>query len=215
MSQQPEQAHQPSRTPPPWRPTTGAEREAVREELGRILSSALLRNSKRFPAFLRYTVEHALTSSEPLKERTIGYEVFARDPGYDTSADPVVRMTAAEVRKRLAQYYQLPDHRGELVITYQPGTYVPDFFHPPTTVVTESPSAPPARRARAGWLFTAAAVCVTAVLAAWLLAGRTAAHSSDTLGRFWAPILASSDSLLLCIGDPTRFPDQADPARDS
>ena len=64
-------------------------------------SSVTFRNSKRFPPFLRYTVEHALNSSEPLKERTIGHEVFGRDPGYDTGQYPIVRMTAAEVRKRL------------------------------------------------------------------------------------------------------------------
>jgi hypothetical protein len=80
--------------------------EAIREQVGRILSSALFRNSKRFPAFLRYTVEHALTSSDSLKERMIGHLVFGRDPGYDTAQDPLVRMTAGEVRKRLAQYYQ-------------------------------------------------------------------------------------------------------------
>jgi hypothetical protein len=95
-------------TPPPWSPTTAADAEAVREQLGRILSSALFRNSKRFPVFLRYTVEHALTSAESLKERTIGHEVFARDPAYDTAQDPVVRMTAAEIRKRLVPYYQQP-----------------------------------------------------------------------------------------------------------
>jgi hypothetical protein len=77
-----------SGVPASWKPATGTERETVREELGRILSSALFRNSKRFPAFLRYTVEHALTSNEPLEERTIGQEVFARNPGYDTSEDP-------------------------------------------------------------------------------------------------------------------------------
>jgi hypothetical protein len=84
---------------PTWLPATAAEKEAVREQVGRILATAPFRNSKRFPVFLRHTVEHALSSSDGLKERTIGHEVFGRDPGYDTSQDPVVRMTAAEVRK--------------------------------------------------------------------------------------------------------------------
>src|SRR5262247_4935756 len=118
--------------PAPWRPRTAAETETVREQLGRILSNALFRNSRRFPVFLRYTVEHALNSAEPLKERTIGHEVFGRDPAYDTAQDPVVRMTAAEVRKRLVQYYQRPEHRGEIVIAYQSGSYVPDFLQPVT-----------------------------------------------------------------------------------
>ena len=111
-----------------WIPQTPADREAVREQVGRVLSSTLFRNSKRFPAFLHYTVEHALTSTRPLKERTIGHEVFEREPAYDTGQDPVVRMTAGEVRKRLAQYYQQPEHQAELLIAYQPGSYVPEFF---------------------------------------------------------------------------------------
>jgi hypothetical protein len=128
--------------PSAWIPTTAAEREAVREQVGRILSSAMFRNSKRFPAFIRYTVEHALASAESLKERTIGHDVFGREAGYDTAQDPVVRMTAAEVRKRLAQYYQLPEHATETVITYQSGSYVPEFFAPPSPVVADAPVAP-------------------------------------------------------------------------
>jgi hypothetical protein len=85
-----------------WIPGSDADREAVREQLGRILQNVLFRNSKRFPVFLRYTVEHALASGEGLKERTIGHEVFGREPGYDTALDPAVRMTAAElVRSRV------------------------------------------------------------------------------------------------------------------
>jgi len=210
-----------SGVPASWKPATGTERETVREELGRILSSALFRNSKRFPAFLRYTVEHALTSNEPLKERTIGQEVFARNPGYDTSEDPIVRVTAVEVRKRLAQYYQRPDHRSELVIAYQPGRYVPDFSPPGPTVATTTSStfpatsAPSVRRIRARWAATAvAAIAIAVIVGAWALASRPLARGShDAAGRFWAPIVTSSDALLLCIGDPSRIPDQPDPVQ--
>lgn len=210
-----------SDVPSPWKPATGAEREVVREELGRILSSALFGNSKRFPAFLRYTVEHALTSNEPLKERTIGHEVFARHPGYDTAEDPIVRVTAVEVRKRLAQYYQRPDHRSELVMAYQPGKYVPDFSRPSPTVTTTGPSAQPVPitspaplpRIRARWTAPATAA-IAIIIGAWLFAGRPLARrSNDAAGRFWAPILRSSEALLLCIGDPSRVSDQAAPVQ--
>ena len=40
-----------------------------------------------------------------MKERTLGVEVFGRPPDYDTNADPVVRVTAAEIRKKIAQFY--------------------------------------------------------------------------------------------------------------
>jgi hypothetical protein len=204
-------------TPAPWSPTTAADAEAVREQLGRILSSALFRNSKRFPVFLRYTVEHALRSAEPLKERTIGHEVFARDPAYDTAQDPVVRMTAAEIRKRLVQYYRRPEHAGEIVIEYQSGSYVPDFYQPTTSGHKSSPP-PPASpgllassHARAWIAATAAVVAASTALGAWLIAGRQPAGPQiDALTRFWTPILASSSPLLLCIGDPSLFVNQAE-----
>ena len=206
--------HEPD-LPAPWTPQTAAEAEVVREQLGRILSSALFRNSKRFPVFLRYTVEHALNSAEPLKERTIGHDVFARDAAYDTAQDPVVRMTAAEVRKRLVQYYQRPEHRGELVIAYQSGSYVPDFFTPVTPqdtgvtpadgVASRRAAASPRARQRIGAI--AAVVFASAVLGTWLIAGRQPA-ATGALTHFWTPILSSSSQLLLCIGDPSLFVNQ-------
>jgi hypothetical protein len=38
-----------------------------------------------------------------------------------------VRTTAAQVQKRLIQYYYNPDHAGELVIALPLGSYVPSF----------------------------------------------------------------------------------------
>lgn len=199
--------------PAPWTPTTPAEKESVREQLGRILSSATFRNSKRFPPFLRFTVEHALVSSDALKERTIGAEVFGRDPGYDTGQDPVVRMTAAEVRKRLAQYYQLPEHSGELLIAYQPGSYVPDFFPVDREAPVDSPGAAvdppppaPAPRWRHPWITRRVAVAAALVVALIGVAAFAVWRRSAPLNavdRFWAPFVNSAASVLICIGDPT------------
>ena len=57
-------------------------------------------------------VELALKGqTENLKERTIGIDVFERNPDYDTNIDHVVRTTAGEIRKRIAQYYHEPGPR--------------------------------------------------------------------------------------------------------
>ena len=204
----------PSAAPSPGSARNPIEKEAVREQVGRILSSALFRNSKRFPVFLRYTVEHALTSAEPLKERTIGHEVFGRDPGYDTSQDPVVRMTATEVRKRLAQYYQLPEHAGETVIGYQPGSYVPEFLAPlpdASPGVSDQPMAPARPTTSRRWV-AGALVAAAAILLLWAtgVGWRRAGAPRDAVGRFWAPILSSSSPVLICIGDPDRVRDGAE-----
>src|SRR6202522_3415565 len=100
----------------------------VREQLNRLLAHPLFTNSKRYPVLLAYTVEQALLgNASELKERTIGVEAFGRRPDYDVNLDPVVRTTAAEVRKRLSQYYYNADHAGELVIELPVGSYIPLF----------------------------------------------------------------------------------------
>ena len=111
-----------------WHPTSEDERKSVRQQLERVLASPLFRNSKRYPALLRFVVEQSLDGNEDqLKERLLGIHVFHRQPDYDTNQDTIVRLTAAEVRKRIAQYYQQPEHKGELRIHLNSGSYVPHF----------------------------------------------------------------------------------------
>src|ERR1700756_5623084 len=103
----------------------------VREQLRRLVAHPLFTNSKRYPVLLTYTVEQTLLGNgSELKERTIGIEAFGREPIYDVNLDPVVRTAAAEVRKRLSQYYYNPEHAGELVIELPIGSYVPSFREP-------------------------------------------------------------------------------------
>ena len=104
---------------------------AVRKQLKRLLAHPLFTNSKRYPVLLAYTVEQTLLGNAgELKERTIGIKAFGREPIYDVALDPVVRTTAAEVRKRLIQYYYSPEHAGELIIEMPTGSYVPTFREP-------------------------------------------------------------------------------------
>jgi hypothetical protein len=77
---------------------------------------------------LKYVVSAALEGhAGDLKERTLGVEVFGRDPDYDTNADPVVRFSASEVRKRIAQYYHDNEGSSSVQIELPLGSYVPDF----------------------------------------------------------------------------------------
>ena len=114
----------------------------VLKQLEKITASAHFRNSKRYPALLKFVVEHTLAGqTELLKERVLGIEVFGRPNDYDTNADPVVRVTAGEIRKRIAQYYQADGHQHELRIDLPVGSYVPQFFRSSDDpVVIDSPA---------------------------------------------------------------------------
>ena len=106
----------------------GLKRKDLLDQLERIVTSSHFRNSKRYPSFLRFIVERTVEdNTEVLKERNLGTEVFGRPSDYDTNADPIVRVTAGEVRKRIAQYYQTAGHEHELRIDLPLGSYVPHF----------------------------------------------------------------------------------------
>lgn len=109
-------------------PETEAEQESVRQEMDRIVSSKFFISSKRYPTLLKYVVDEALAGrANQLKERTIGIDVFGRDADYNSNLDPVVRTSAAQVRRRLAQYYANSNGGYGVRIELRSGSYAPIF----------------------------------------------------------------------------------------
>src|SRR5919204_619702 len=105
--------------------------EEIRLQLKRLVESPFFRTSKRCRLFLEHVVDHSLNDpSESLKERTLGVQVFARESTYDTATDPIVRVTAGEVRRRLGQYYAEEAHHTDLRIDLPAGSYAPVYSWP-------------------------------------------------------------------------------------
>ena len=178
-------------------------KEAVLDQLARIRSSRPFRTSKRCLSLLEYVVEQALEGhSERLKERSVGAHVFGRDPGYDTGQDPIVRYTAGEVRKRLAQYYQEPGHEHELRMDFPAGSYVPEFHLPaeplPQPLPPPPPPPPPVSKLRRK-LWLAWPVSVVLIVAATL--GVLSWRSKTVVDRFWEPVFSDSSPVLLSVGE--------------
>jgi hypothetical protein len=112
-----------------WVPKTEEEKDQVRRQMERLLETAHFKNSRRYPALFRFIVEETLEGrGEFLKERLLGVRVFNRPPDYDTADDPIARVTIAEIRKRIAQYYHEEAHETEMRIELMPGHYEPEFF---------------------------------------------------------------------------------------
>jgi hypothetical protein len=179
---------------------------AVRLQLERLLSSPHFRNSKRCQSLLHYVVNAWLEGApDRVKERNIGCEVFHRDAGYDTNQDSVVRTTAAEVRKRLAQYYLEPGREEELRLSLPAGSYLPEFrpaaaSTAATALVVEglAPEPPSHRRVPLFWPVAALAV-MTAGTLWWLASGDTA------LERFWKPIVDDRADAIICVEQPLKI----------
>lgn len=77
---------------------------------------------------LEYCVQHTIEGDvEKLRERQLGIVLFSRPLSYDTSDDPIVRMAASEIRKRLAQFYDVAGDEARVRISLPPGSYVTEF----------------------------------------------------------------------------------------
>jgi hypothetical protein len=206
----------------------------IRAQLDLLVRDDVFRSSKRSVAFLKYVVEQTLNGSAgQIKERTIGVEVFGRDPSYDTNGDHIVRTAATELRKRLATYYVDEKHRSELRMGLVPGSYVPRFALPGQgrhTVIdseTEGYAAeaglethsahiqfgpvPLAGSAAAGrqtfrwWRrYWSLLLVSVAVLAVGL--GYSWLHKANPEDLFWRPVVDTPGPVLVAVGDHPNGP---------
>jgi hypothetical protein len=209
-----------------WTPSTEAEKEMVREQMNRLLETSHFKNSKRYPALFRFIVEETLEGrGEYLKERLLGVRVFDRPADYDTAADPIVRVTIAEIRKRIAQYYHEDAHESEMRIELLPGHYEPEFrprrdlgadrhrLHLDSASHRTAGSeelqpealkavAEPQQKAEAPPWTGKKRKWMIAVVAACVCAaafyGWRWTHPS-ALNEFWAPILGSNATVIFCL----------------
>jgi len=219
---------------------TNEERTAIQEQLERLLSNSHFNQSRRFPSFLRFVIDQTLLGqTDLLKERTLGIEIFGREADYDTASDPIVRVTAAEIRKRIAQYYQDPGHENEIRLSLPAGSYVPQFQFPlgpqnsealtvispgppeglsastialPAPLTVEAVTVPRPKRFIVKFAIAVVLLCAAAGVFWW----RSLQHSAfDT---FWQPIVSSGEPVLFCIADQNQYTaialrDASDPTR--
>lgn len=197
--------------------------ELIREELQRVLHSDDFRASKRSQEFLTYVVEHTLKgSTDTLKERTIGIDVFHRAVGYDPGEDATVRVKAGEVRKRLGLYYATGGVNNPVRIELPSGSYVPGFrrvvaaaavSHPEPAAPSELPPPPAATPVVPSPRFKIPLVVVVLLVGAvvmgtlsfLLYSTHTRANTSSSantaaLDQFWSPVFRGNNSpVSLCV----------------
>ena len=234
---------QPEQVTENWTPCSEVEKGAVQQQLELLLASPLFHSSKRYPKFLRFVVARALAGqTDQLKERILGVEIFDRPADYDTNTDPIVRVTAAEIRKRIEHYYQDSKHSHEIRMILPAGSYAPQFYWPghptglPATAL-ELPGdaaagpvkvhaplavdvaiAPPQSKrfaaSRRGLAYALGlAVVVIAAATAWQIS------RPPVLKQFWEPFINSPNPALICVADQSQFStirqrDAADPSHE-
>jgi hypothetical protein len=204
-----------------WIPKTEEEKDQVRRQMERLLETAHFKNSRRYPALFRFIVEETLEGrGEFLKERLLGVRVFNRPPDYDTADDPIARVTIAEIRKRIAQYYHEEAHETEMRIELMPGHYEPEFYprkvrvlppidpskpsegvaltpaqysDTPVDLSTQKTSKPRFSLFRS-WVSAVVVLCLTLACALlWRL------EKPSALDQLWSPVLGPHLTITFCL----------------
>jgi hypothetical protein len=195
---------------------------AVRGELGRLLESSAFRTSKRCSDFLAYVVEHTIAGPNgALKERLIGVELFHLPSDFDPGQHAIVRVTANEVRKRLAQYYLAQNGSHHAVrIDLPPGSYKAEFRWEapaqPVSVPSPVPAPAPIGRKRIPGRIIEIALLAVVVLVAgslyWRWKGREVADSrSDSASGLVSasPGAGGSGDLRILVGATSPYTDRS------
>lgn len=118
--------------------------DSIRAQTDRVLGSTHFSRSGSLSRLLRFVVNQALEGKDQeLKEYRLGVDVFERGPDFDPRIDPIVRMQAAKLRARLAEYYSSDGRADPIVISMPKGGYAPVFGCPEKAASTPAPAPPP------------------------------------------------------------------------
>jgi adenylate cyclase len=123
---------------------TAAEIEA---ELQRILAAQCFVNAGRASQLLQYLVRETLDGrGARLKGYSVAVEVFGRKADFDAHADPLVRVEAGRLRRRLIEYYSDEGRADPVVIDVPRGGYAVRFrfaHRGPEQAATRAPDGNP------------------------------------------------------------------------
>ncbi len=179
-------------------------RSKIQAHLEAILQSEAFSGSPRCREFLRYVVTETLDGrASHIKERTVAVDVFGKGDDFDSQAESIVRVKALEVRKRLAQAYQVLTS-SEVRIELPTGGYAP-LIHCRTSVAERVPLEPViAAPVRKNHLYLILGAVVILSLCMSLLAlGK--AGSESALDSLWKPFVQSRAAVLISLPAPNVY----------
>ncbi len=217
----------------PSQPIIGA--DEVRQVLENIFRSKHFVNAHKKKKFLRLICDFYLEGkAHELNEHILGYDVFGRDKNYNPSDDPIVRVFAYEIRKKLEVYYSHEGAQDAIRLDIPAGSYQPVFSrHLPEPAseiaaaeeaVPTVPATDPSRR-RGAWLIPAMTLTIiglTIVVIVLAFSNRqppsekTASEPVEdaaAYGAVWGAFLKDNNPPLIVLSNPPtlRFTNPSDP----
>ncbi|HKP13094.1 MAG TPA: hypothetical protein VJZ91_13335, partial [Blastocatellia bacterium] len=204
--------------------STSVEPDEVRYALERLLGSKYFVNAHKKQKFVRLICDYYLEGrAHELNEHILGYDVFGRDSSYNPSNDPIVRVFAHEIRKKLEAYYASEGASDPVRLEIPAGSYQPVFTRQtvePANEAAETTLAPAGEAAAApakprgsavrlvaglAGLALLAGVVVLAVINRQLrqeIARADAAKSPAAYGSVWASFLGDKNPPLVILSNP-------------
>ncbi len=176
-------------------PAPAPTRDEEREALARLLRVPEIARSANLVRLLSFICERYFEGrADEIRESAIAVQALGRrKDGFDSQVDPIVRVTARTLRKRLDDYYAHEGGGDALRLVLPTGQYVPQFVR----TTTGSPGAQPrgSERARS----RPDALRVTGALAALL----ACAGAGYWLGRHSAAPPRAAEPAAIAWGAPT------------
>jgi hypothetical protein len=205
----------------------------VRETIRRILASRHFVNALTKQRFLQLLCDYYLDGrASELNEYMIGCELYDRDENYNPALDPIVRVGAHGLRKRLEAYYKGEGKNDDLILELPHGTYAPNFIRrrapqegsDPAKAAPEPPGSSTFIEKHSKTLLNllvASLIVITIALAysntQLRNQSKASAQSNETPDVFkpvWGTFLKDGNPALIVLGNPSvyRFRHPTDPA---
>lgn len=96
--------------------------------LEKLLANPFFKASDRNRRFLKFVIEETVAGrADRIKAFTIAVDVFGRDASFDATVDPIVRISAGQLRRSLRDYYDNHGKADAIRIGIPLGAYIPSF----------------------------------------------------------------------------------------
>ncbi|MES0880207.1 hypothetical protein [Roseibium sp. SCP14] len=122
--------------------------DLIKSALKNALASSEFQSAPQLRSFLGFVVHATLSNSqEKIKGYTIAVEALGRSEDFNPVTDPIVRVEAARLRRRLDTYYAGSGAGDPVRIAIPKGSYAPQFSRQ-NTALARGTSAPDNRNAK-------------------------------------------------------------------
>ena len=177
----------------------------VRQQVDRILHSGEFTGSEVLRNLLSFLTEHSLDRpGEAVKEYELAVAVLGKAKGFDPRLDSAVRVHAARLRSKLAEYYMADGAEDSVLIEVPKGSYHVAWRYrageplPQPKPLPEPPPRTGPSASRRQWFaagFTTAAVLAAVALIIWMSARPP--KTPPVVEDFWQPFLKSPQPPLI------------------